>query len=101
MQHAKKYKRQYQSNASNSFFSENVITVTMKFTWMIHKSFAIMRLFFHKVAIFNTLLPTLSTKLYTNVVEFPALTSEHIISSTRKLYTNCDNTYTEFVLTKT
>jgi hypothetical protein len=27
------------------FFSENVIAITMKFTWMIHASFAITRLF--------------------------------------------------------
>jgi hypothetical protein len=55
----------------------------MKFTWMIQTSFAIMRLFFHKVCtIFNILLPTLKKMLYTGVVKFPALTSEH----TQKTY---------------
>jgi hypothetical protein len=42
-----RYKKQYKSNAPN-FFSENVIAVRMKFTWMIHISFAIMTLFFYK-----------------------------------------------------
>jgi hypothetical protein len=43
------------------FFSEN--------GWMIQTSFAIMRLFFHKVfIIFNTLLQILSKTLYTSVV---------------------------------
>jgi hypothetical protein len=46
---------QYRSNTSN-FFSENVTAITIKFTWMIHISFAIMRIFFLKVSIiFNTL----------------------------------------------
>jgi hypothetical protein len=61
------------------FFSEDVIAITMKITWMIHTSLAIMSLFFHKVSvIFNTLLPTLSKTLYTNVLKFPASTSERI-----------------------
>jgi hypothetical protein len=42
-------------------------------------SFAVMRLFFHKVSvIFNTLLPMLSKTLYTSAVKFPASTSELI-----------------------
>jgi hypothetical protein len=35
------------------FFSENVIAMTAKFTWMIYKSSAIMRLFFHKFCHFQ------------------------------------------------
>jgi hypothetical protein len=58
-------------------FSENIIAITMKFTCIIHTSFAVMRLFSHKVSvIFNALLPTSSKTLYSN--EFPASTSEHI-----------------------
>jgi hypothetical protein len=46
------------------FFSENVIATTMKFTWMIHTSFAIMALFFHGIfGVFNTPLPALSETL--------------------------------------
>jgi hypothetical protein len=38
------------------FFPENVTAITMEFTWMIHTSFAIIRLFFHKISIiFNPL----------------------------------------------
>jgi hypothetical protein len=56
------------------FFSENVIVITTKFTWMILISLAVVRLFFHKVSIiFNTLLPTLSKTLYTNVVKLTAM----------------------------
>jgi hypothetical protein len=59
------------------FFSGNVIAITLKFTWMVHTSFAIMRPFWHKVfIIFNTLLPMLSKKLHTTVVKFLALTLE-------------------------
>jgi hypothetical protein len=76
------YERQYSSNAPN-FFSENLTAITMTFTWMIHTSFAIMMLFFHKVSIiFNTLLLTLSKTLYTNVVKFPDSSLEHITSDT-------------------
>jgi hypothetical protein len=51
----------------------------MKFIRMIHKNFAIMQPFFYKVSvIFNTLLPTFSGTLYTNVVKLPASTSVHI-----------------------
>jgi hypothetical protein len=79
------YEGQYESNASD-FFSENVIAITIKFTWIIHTSFAIIRLFLHRVSvIFNTLLPVLSKTLYTNVVKFPSPTSELITSSTTKL----------------
>jgi hypothetical protein len=39
--------RKYKSSASN-FLLENVLAITMKFMWMIHTLFAIMRLFFHK-----------------------------------------------------
>jgi hypothetical protein len=61
------------------FLSENVVAITMKYTWMIYSSFAITRLFFHKVTfIVYTLLPTLSETLYTSVVKFPASTLEHI-----------------------
>jgi hypothetical protein len=72
------------------FFSENVTATTVKFTWMIHISFEIIRLFFHKASFcFNTLLPTLSKTLYTNVVKFPTSTWEHIMSGRRRL--SCDN----------
>jgi hypothetical protein len=55
-----------------SFFSENIIALTTKFTRMFHTPPAIMRLFFHKVfTIFNTRLPMLSKMLYTSVVKFP------------------------------
>jgi hypothetical protein len=61
------------------FFSENVIALTVKFTWMIYISFAIMRLFFHKVfAIFITPLPMLSKVLYAIGVKFSASTSHNI-----------------------
>jgi hypothetical protein len=67
------------------FFSENVIALILKFTWMIHNSFAIMRLFFHIVSIiFDTVLPVLSKMLYT-IVKFPASTLEHIMSGARTL----------------
>jgi hypothetical protein len=60
-------------------FSENVTAVTVKVTWMIHTSFAIMMLFFQKVPIiFSTLLPALSKTVYTSVVKFFASISEHI-----------------------
>jgi hypothetical protein len=62
------------------FSSENLIAVTLKFTWMTYTSFAIMRLLSCKVSIiFSTLLPLLSTTLYTSVAKFPALTSDHIM----------------------
>jgi hypothetical protein len=32
-------------------FSETVTAITIKFKWMIHTSFAVRRLFFHKVSI--------------------------------------------------
>jgi hypothetical protein len=72
------------SNASR-IFSGNVIALTVKFTEMIHTSFAIIRLLFHKDSvIFNTLLATLSKILYAHVVKFPASTLGHITSGTRK-----------------
>jgi hypothetical protein len=58
-------------------FSENVIVITLKFTWIIHTSFAVMRLFFHRVfVIFKTLLPTLTKMPYTSVVILSVLTPE-------------------------
>jgi hypothetical protein len=36
---------------ASSFFSENVIAIIVKFARMIHTSFAIMRLFSHKVSV--------------------------------------------------
>jgi hypothetical protein len=67
-------------------FTESVIAMTMKFTWMTHKSSAIMRLFFHKIfIIFNTLLLMLSKTLFTSVVKFHASSSEHITSGTGEL----------------
>jgi hypothetical protein len=58
----------------------------MKCTRMIHTTLAIMELFFlQKSIIFNTILPKTSKILYTNVVKFPALTSGHIMSGTKKL----------------
>jgi hypothetical protein len=54
------------------FFSENVLAITVKFTWVIHTCFAAVRLFFHKIIfIFDTLLPALSKMLHTSVVKFP------------------------------
>jgi hypothetical protein len=95
------YEGLYESNAS-SFFSGSEIAITVKFTWMIHTSFAIMGLFFHNVSIIcNTLLPTLNKTLYTSVVKFPASTSEHITGGTRKLYTNCNSASVVFVVTET
>jgi hypothetical protein len=53
-----------------NIFSVNVIALTVKSTSTIHTSFAIMRLFFHKVSvIFNTLLPTSINKLCNTVVK--------------------------------
>jgi hypothetical protein len=64
------------------FSSQNVIAITMKCAWMIHTSFAIMGLFFHKISVtFNTLLQMLSKVLYTSVVKFPASTLEHIMKT--------------------
>jgi hypothetical protein len=78
------YGGRYESNATNFVYSEKLIVIIMKFTWTIHTSFAIMRLFFHKVSvIFNTPLPTLSKTLYISAVKIPASTSEHI---TRTLF---------------
>jgi hypothetical protein len=68
------------------FFSDNVPEIIVKFTWLIHASFTIMRLLFHKVSIiFNPLLTTLSKTLYTYVVKFSAWTFEHITNGTMKL----------------
>jgi hypothetical protein len=62
------------------FSSGNIISITMKFRWMFHISFAIMRLLFDKVSIvFNALLPTLSKTPYSSVVKF--------LDSTLKLFT--------------
>jgi hypothetical protein len=74
----------------------------MKFTWMIHTSFANMRLFFpQSLHHLNTILPKLSKKLYTNVVKFPASAMEHITSGTRILQTNYSNASIELFLTET
>jgi hypothetical protein len=62
-----------------TFFSENVISVTVNFTCMIHRAFAVMRLFFHKVYVtFSTLLPTLSKTLYASVAKLPTSAWEHV-----------------------
>jgi hypothetical protein len=76
------------------FFSENVIAVAMKFTWMIHISFEIMRLFFHKVAIFNMLLPTLKKVLHTIIVKFPVSTSEYIMKTLFQFVVICTMVFT-------
>jgi hypothetical protein len=47
------YEEWYRSNACSFFFSENVTAVAMKFTWMIHTSFPVMRLFIDKVSIIS------------------------------------------------
>jgi hypothetical protein len=74
------------------FSSENVIATTMKFTWMIHTSFAIMRQFFHKVTIiFNTLLPTSNKMLYTSAVKFPSSTLVHITKPLFQIGVICKN----------
>jgi hypothetical protein len=81
------------------FFSENVITITITFTWMILTSSAIMRLFFHKVSvILNTLLPALSKTLYTTH-KIPCLEfgSHH---EWCKETLNCDNASVDSVLTE-
>jgi hypothetical protein len=84
------YDGRYEINVS-SFFSENVIVATMKFTWMIHTPFAVMRLFSYTVSsIFNTILTTLSKSLETNVatvsyIDFGAHYERH------KEASNCDN----------
>jgi hypothetical protein len=63
-------------------FLEILIAITVKFTWMICTSFAIMRPFSYKVfIIYNTILPTLSKMLYASTVKFPASTSEHMMKS--------------------
>jgi hypothetical protein len=57
-----------------SFFSENLIAITVTFVWVIHTSFAIMRLFFDSLCLsFNTLLSALSKTLYNSAVKFPCL----------------------------
>jgi hypothetical protein len=66
-----------------NFFSKNVIAITMKFTWVIHTYFAIMKLFSHKVSVvFNTNLPTLSKMLYNSVAKFPASLCEKPVDDT-------------------
>jgi hypothetical protein len=73
------YEGQNESNVSNFFFSENVTAIRMKFKWMIHTSFAVMRLFPYKTSvIFDTLIPKLTTTMHTSLVKCPALTLEHI-----------------------
>jgi hypothetical protein len=73
----------------------------MKSTGMIQAFLQFWKLFFHKVSvIFNTLLPTLRKTLYTNVVKFPAATSEHITSGTKKLWANRDKASEAFILTE-
>jgi hypothetical protein len=77
------YEGRYRSSAYR-FFPESVIATGIKFTWVTHKYFAIIRLFFHKVSvILNTLLPTLSTALCTSVnipcLDFGAL-DENFVS---------------------
>jgi hypothetical protein len=60
------------------FFLENLIAITVKFTWMFHTSVAIMRQFFHEVfIIFNTRLLTLSKTLCTSVIKLSGSTYEH------------------------
>jgi hypothetical protein len=62
----------------------------MKFTWMIRTSFAIMRLYFHKVFIlFSTFLPVLSNTLYNSAVKLPASTSEHITRTFFEFFVIC------------
>jgi hypothetical protein len=78
---------------ASDFFSENVIAITMTFTWMIHTSFAITKPFFLRVSVlFNTILLTLSKMLYTSAVKSSDWTGDHITSRTRKVETKCDNT---------
>jgi hypothetical protein len=53
------------------FFSESIITVTMKLKCMMGMSFTKLRLFVHKVSlIINTLFPTLRETLYARHVKF-------------------------------
>jgi hypothetical protein len=61
--------------------------------------FAIVRLFFHEVSvIFNTLFPTLSKKLCTIVVKFPASTSEHITKTLFQFVVICKMASTQCIL---
>jgi hypothetical protein len=66
-----------------------VTEVTVTFTWKIHTYFALKRLFFHKIFIFNTLLPNLGKTLYISVVKFPASTSQHMTKTLFKFAVIC------------
>jgi hypothetical protein len=60
-------------------FSDNVIAVTVQFTWTTQTYFEVRRLFLHKVSVtYNRLLPTLSKTLCTSAVKFLVSTSEHM-----------------------
>jgi hypothetical protein len=73
------------------FFSQNVIAITTKFMWMIHRCFAIIWLFFQKVSfIFTIHFPMLSKMLHFDVIKFPALTSTlRVLKKTETLRKNC------------
>jgi hypothetical protein len=59
------------------FFSETIITIIMKLTYIMGTSFTNLRLFFHKVSfIINALLPPLHEMLYTGRVKLFAEASE-------------------------
>jgi hypothetical protein len=70
----------------------------MKFTWMIHRSFAIWGYFFHKVSVIvSTLFPTLSKTLYTGVVKFPASTLEYVMKSLFQFVVICKMASTQCI----
>jgi hypothetical protein len=75
----------------SAFLTGNVTVIAMKFKWMIHKSFANMMPFFHKVfVVFNTLLPALSKTLYTKAAKLPASTHhEHITKALFHFFVIC------------
>jgi hypothetical protein len=54
------------------FFSESMITIVVKFTYIMGTSFTKFRLFVHKVSIISTLYPRLHETLYAGHVELTA-----------------------------
>jgi hypothetical protein len=71
-------------NPSN-IFSENIIANNNEIYADYHNFFCNYEAIFHIVSvIFNILVPTLIMTLYASIVKFPASTSEHSTSDTRK-----------------
>jgi hypothetical protein len=92
------YEGQYKSNAS-CFFSETIITVIMKFTYIMGASITKLRLFFHTVFfIINTLFPPMRETLYDHCVKLFAEALEHFTHAVFQLVVICKMASSECVL---